>query len=361
VSRKERVEFWHLTFQEHLAARTIAGFPDSKQHELILPHLYKSEWRETILLYVGLLGAKQGLEKVDAVLGAMLDKGGSSLLDRAKCVGLLGSILVDLKPLGYELRDRRFGVILGRVMEIFDSRSHHTIPLRVRLAAAIALGQTGDPRLADGNWVTIPAGRFSMGEEEYSHEVELDSYQIGKYPVTVLEFGRFVASGTVPPEKWDQQLQYPNRPVVNVAWEEAAAYCSWAKCRLPTEAEWERAARGVEGRPFPWGTARPNANRANFDETGIGSPTPVGLFPLGSTPEGVEDLAGNVWEWVSDWYAEDPPKIVRNPLGPPCGDARVLRGGSWNYVSGYLSAANLIWMAPTERRDFIGFRCARTV
>ncbi len=306
VSRGSKLEFWHLTFQEHLAARAMAGLTDAAQQKLLFQggSLYQPELREALLLYAGVLASKQGPEKVDALFALLLDGQGATLAEQARCAGLLGAMLADLKPSGYEPQDARYRQLLDRVMAIFDREQSAAVPLKTRIEAAEALGQAGDPRLRENNWVTIPASAFVMGVGGAAYEVELSAYQIGKYPVTVQEFGKYVEDGGPEPRDWDQQLAYPNRPVVKVSWREAAAYCGWAGLRLPSEAEWERAARGVEGRPYPWGPEEPDATRANYDETKIGAPAPVGVFPRGATPEGIEDLAGNVWEWVADWYGE---------------------------------------------------------
>jgi formylglycine-generating enzyme required for sulfatase activity len=363
VSRSSKLEFWHLTFQEHLAARALAGLPDREQQKRLLDggDLYKPEWRETVLLFAGQL-SKQGPEKVDEFLALVLGSQGNTLADQARCAGLLGAILADLKPSDYKLQDPRYRNLLHRVMAIFDPEKSVAVPLKTRIEASEALGQAGDPRLRPANWVTIPAGRFVMGEGEDAHEVELDAYRIGRYPVTVDEFARYVEDRGAEPSKWEEQLVYPNRPVVYVSWHDAVAYCAWAGARLPTEAEWERAARGTERRPYPWGSAEPNPNFANYNETKIGVPTPVGVFPQGATPGGIQDMAGNVWEWVADWYAEyEKGANQRNPKGPPEGDIRVFRGGAWRSRASYLRAANRDGLRPENRYFDIGFRCAREV
>ena len=139
--------------------------------------------------------------------------------------------------------------------------------------------------------------------------------------------------------------------MVNVSWEDAEGYCKWAGVRLPTEAQWERAARGQEGRAYPWGKDEPDKERANYSETGIGAATPVGLFPKGATPDGIHDLAGNVWEWVADWYGEYPKGRQRNPTGPKKGEDRVLRGGAWGRNATLLRAAFRDRVVPEYRSE----------
>jgi formylglycine-generating enzyme required for sulfatase activity len=167
------------------------------------------------------------------------------------------------------------------------------------------------------------------------------------------------------PDEWERQVAYPSRPVVGVSWWEAKAFCAWAGFRLATEAEWERAARGTKGRKYPWGNEPIDEQRANyakkFGQPNIGHPTPVGIYPLGSTPEGICDLAGNVWEWCEDGFAEYTAESVANPCGDPGGSGRVLRGGSWANDAWSCRAACRDWIDPSGRDVFLGFRLARTV
>jgi formylglycine-generating enzyme required for sulfatase activity len=398
ASRGSDVRFWHLTFQEYLAARAIAGLPDNKQQELLLTgdKLYRPEWREVMLLLGGVL-VRQGAAKVDGLLGAVLERtpAEAHLKLKARCAGLLGAMLRNLRPATYEFADKRYEEILEAALGVFDAKKSKGIDLSVRLEAAEALGEAGDPRLREDNWITIPAGAFLMGAQRNSkskpnydpealdretpvHEVELKAYQMGRYPVTVEEYQHFMEDEGYQnerwwkgggygersePDDWDKQLLFPNWPVVNVTWYEAAAYCAWAGGRLPTEAEWERAARGTEGRKYPWGDEAPDPSRANYDDTKVGRPSPVGLFPLGATPEGIQDLAGNVWEWIADWYAPDyygkSPR--ENPRGPNRGDIRVVRGGCWIFESRFLRAALRDWNGPEFRLGNQGFRCAREI
>ncbi|HZT32156.1 MAG TPA: SUMF1/EgtB/PvdO family nonheme iron enzyme [Bryobacteraceae bacterium] len=385
VSRGAELRFWHLTFQEYLAARTVAGLSEADQLQLLFAgdRLYRPEWREVLLLLAGTLAVKQGRGKVDGLFRAVLERLGpqAPLAEQARCAGLLGAILADLRPLAYQPPDHRYQKVLEAVLGISEAGPVEGIDLRVRLEAAEALGQAGDPRLRRDNWVTIPAGSFLMGAQKEDpdgpnydadaygqegpvREVPLEAYQMGRYPVTVEEYGRFVEDEgyqneqfwkeggygeRTQPGKWEEQLLHPNRPVVNVSWYEAAAYCAWAGGRLPTEAEWERAARGTEGRRYPWGPEPPDASRANYDETKVGSASPVGLFPRGATPapEGICDLAGNVFEWVADWYEQ--------------GKTRSVRGGSWLFQSWFLRASFRLRYEPEYRYVNIGFRCARKV
>ncbi|MBL8236935.1 MAG: SUMF1/EgtB/PvdO family nonheme iron enzyme [Bryobacterales bacterium] len=324
VSRGEDIAFWHLTFQEYLAALEIAGLEDADQHALLLgddAKIYRPEWRETVLLYGGLL-YKAGPAKVNAFLRNVLDGMGErpTLARRAQCVGFIGALLQDLA--GYEVADLRYAESLRLVMDIFDGEKSRSVPFDDRLAAAEALGQAGDSRLAKQEWVEIPASEnYWIGaqsedkhgrhydkeayEDETPRVVDLAAFRIGKYPVTVAEYQRFVEDGNAPnrvPEKWEVQLEYPNWPVVHVTWHQAAAYCKWAGGRLPTEEEWERAARGPNCTKYPWGNADINPSRANYSESNLHRPTPVGLYPSGASAEGACDMIGNVWEWTSsEW------------------------------------------------------------
>ena len=390
------VRFWHLTFQEYLAARAVAGLGEEKQLELLFEddRLHEPEWREVLELFGGVLH-EQGREKVDAFVSAVLGRLGDepTLAERARCIGLLGAMVRDLTPLEYEPVDPAYRETLEAVMDIFDAEKAENVAFQDRLDAAEALGQAGDPRLDEDNWVTIPAGTFRMGSEDKDadddekqvHEVELDAFRIGRYPVTVQEFARFVDDGGYQephwwkhpeglgkyeePRDWDEQVNRRNHPVTRVSWYEAAAYCEWlserlgADVRLPTEAEWERAPCGGKVRKYPWGDEI-DPSRANYrHDDSPGQTTPVGLYPRGASLEGLRDMAGNVWEWCADrcqdHYYGDSPKV--NPTGPLEGESRVVRGGSWVYDPGGVRSSYRNWFEPGDRFGSLGFRCVGEV
>ncbi len=222
-----------------------------------------------------------------------------------------------------------------------------------RISAGTALAYLGDPRDFD-EMVDIPGGEFKHGEKEKSTYVM--AYRIGRYPVTNAQYARFLADNpTYPvpyldevwaePYNWDPQRRtYPenkvNHPVVLVNWENALAYCEWAGVRLPTEMEWEKAARGEDGRTYPWGDEF-DPEQANVRESGVGSTTPVGVYPDGASPHGLLDCAGSVWEWTTSRAGEN--QII-------------IRGGSWNFRAEDARCFARDYSHPGHCSNCIGFR-----
>jgi formylglycine-generating enzyme required for sulfatase activity len=226
------------------------------------------------------------------------------------------------------------------------------------------IGKDGAPA------VLIPAGNFIMGDDENSprREVFADSFYMDKFEVTVGRYSVFLkASVNVnPPDYWDTVDLEKNAdlPVVGVDWRDADRYCRWAGRRLPTEAEWERAARGNDERKYPWGNGPPSPDQARFatpSDSSVyeGRVVPVGSYPKGASPFGIYDLAGNVWEWAADWYSENVPSDdARNPKGPESGRTKVMRGGGWYDGAERLTATKRMYASPARRAADIGFRCA---
>jgi formylglycine-generating enzyme required for sulfatase activity len=231
--------------------------------------------------------------------------------------------------------------------------------------------KTAEKMLPDIDWVGIPAGTFIYGEGKEQQELHLDRFQISRYPITNSQYQTFIDAGGYAEERWWRDLKKPepekstweqsNRPRTNVDWYEAVAFTRWLTAqlnqpiRLPTEQEWEKAARGADGRQYPWGNEYINgyANVDESEEKGeyLEQTTAVGLYPKDKSPYGVRDMAGNVWEWCQNKY-EHPDQIDPDTSE----DWRVLRGGSWVHDPGYARAAYRFRFYPDARDHGRGFR-----
>ncbi|MCX6581951.1 MAG: SUMF1/EgtB/PvdO family nonheme iron enzyme [Candidatus Aminicenantes bacterium] len=363
-SGEGEIEFFHLTFQEFLAARHMQYAEiDYKQY------LEKPWWEETILLYTGLFD-REYKDKANRLATEILTYPHKD----ERCLRrlwLLGSkSLRDLQ--GYKRDGDILNMARTKLLAIIESQT--STSLEERFEAGEILGQLGDPRIDALNppMVLVKAGEFTRGSEEHDREkpvrqIYLDEFMMGKYPVTNQEFRAFIhANGYETkdywtPEGWkwrqkekisgprfwhERKWNWSNFPVVGVNWYEAAAYTQWLSRKtgknygLPTEAQWEKTSRGSDGFQYPWGN-KFDKNKCNSAESGLGRTSPVGIFPLGKSPYGCMDMAGNVWEWCSDWYSKDYYKgsPEKNPEGPSQGIGHVLRGGSWNVLSGNLRCA----------------------
>ena len=207
----------------------------------------------------------------------------------------------------------------------------------------------------------------ASGDEKPQHRIYLDAFWIDRTEVTKAQYQQCFESGSCAAPGCSGTGK-GDHPVVCVGSQDASKYCVWAERRLPTEAEWEKAARGTAGREYPWGNDAPDCNRVNYDgyRVGggkcVGNTTAVGSYPSGASAYGALDMAGNVWEWVADWYndkyyANSP---AENPPGPDSGGVRVLRGGGWVNDQGSVRAAVRFRNDPAYRRVDIGFRCVRS-
>jgi formylglycine-generating enzyme required for sulfatase activity len=250
----------------------------------------------------------------------------------------------------------------------------------IRLTAGSPSSTTAPPTL-----ILIPAGEFTMGsytddpDAQPVRRIRLDPFYVGQYEVTNAQYAYFLnvtegsASRCGGHICLDTQLENPDshiltrqgryvvesgyeqHPVTNVSWYGAQAYCRHFDMRLPTEAEWEKAARGTDGWTYPWGnTADPTKLNAGYR---VGDTAPIGSYPDGGSPYGVYDLAGNVWEWTADWYQAYPGNRHHNPFFGQ--KYKVVRGGSWNHPDSDARAAHRDIAHPARRIHVVGFRCAR--
>jgi len=226
---------------------------------------------------------------------------------------------------------------------------------------------------ADMVWIP-PSGDCWLGDVVQSnnprHKCSLDGYWIYKSPVTVAQYFRFCqATGRHKPLEPDGGWQ-DDRPIVNVTWDDALSYAHWACLTLPTEAQWERAARGTDERVYPWGSGWDPKRLCHSENSWDGhrrTPEPIGSYPNGASPYGVLDMAGNVRQWCADYYAEDYPKHApaKNPSGPALADQqgdRVVRGSGFNvYFEGKFVASNRDHDPHDRAFPTTGFRCASPV
>jgi iron(II)-dependent oxidoreductase len=247
---------------------------------------------------------------------------------------------------------------------------------------------------AKDEMVTIPAGEFIMGSDKtvdrvsYATErpqrrVHLDAFEIDTYEVTALQYLKFVLATDRPPlVDWrygggNFQAGMAHHPVMHVSWYDADAYCKWAGKRLPAEAEWEKAARGEDGRIYPWGNQSAGLSRANFGRTGLSGPVrdrperllmyppiiPADKYENAVSPYGLHQMLGNVAEWVADWYDKDYYATApdRNPRGPEIGTQKAFRGGGWMDSTTTMRAAMRNGTDPNTKINWLGFRCAKDV
>lgn len=303
------------------------------------------------------VAADQALKEYWDEIKALIQPDRKRLYPNLRFLGISISILL-MTALGISIaRNGINGIISPSALtNIYDST------LTTDLVTKISL-KDGMPM------IYVPAGIFTMGSETGDkdeipvHAVYLNAFWIDQTEVTNALYSACVKADecTAPANQYYySRLSYANHPVVFVSWSNAVQYCSWVGRRLPTEAEWEKAARGENGFLYPWGSEPPNDDLLNYNMAVRGT-TEVGKYPNGASPYDALDMAGNVWEWVEDWYDEsfydDLPDF--SPSGPVSGQFRVIRGGSWSSDYNNVRPANRAEMDPTNEADTgIGFRCA---
>ncbi len=242
---------------------------------------------------------------------------------------------------------------------------------RVGLSAPVQTEPTSKPGVRI-DMVLIPAGGFWMGSDDRhpdegpKHRVDVDSFYMDRYEVSNADFRAYLKAvgASASKEMWPGGFptDRADHPVANVTWYEAKTYCEWRGARLPTEAEWEKAARGTDGRIYPWGDLM-DPKLANIAESHIGHTLPIGSFPEGRSPYGLYDMAGNVWEWAEEWYQAYPGN--REPDENYGERYKVARGGGYKVCTFYGCGShaptfNRAFFNPASRNETFGFRCARS-
>ena len=388
--------FPHRTFQEYLAAcyLTDHDFPD-KVAELVLAD--GERWREVALL----AGAKAASGSTSAAWNlaeALCCQPVESTASRERSLAavLAAQTLIENGALARVSERNRPKAECIRSWLLAIVERGWLSPLD-RSAAGDALAAMGDDRpgvglrtdgLPDILWCEVPAGKFMMGSQDDAlsygretpqHELTLAGFSISRYPITVAQYASFVADGgyserwrkcwtkagwqwkgeRLGPDRASGVFDLGNHPVVILTWYEALAFCNWLGAKLgqrislPTEAQWEKAARGTDGRRYPWGNEI-TPESANYDEANIGNTSAVGTFPKGASPCGALDMSGNVWEWcLTKWRDDYSSKADEDPEG---NDMRVLRGGSYYNDARSVRCAYRDWYSPGNRNINVGFR-----
>ena len=401
-----RASFYHLSFQEFLAAERMADVDRERLLTVFGERGDRPEWRNTLsFLFGDQLANNVAPTRAVDLLVSMLD-GFSDTTSPAQIVLAADGVEI-LGGRRVRLQEPR----LAGLRRLCQDGMRGMQSAVERCALAEALGRIGDPRFRADAWylpademlgfIEIPGGPFLMGsdksrdpnareEEMPQFTVDLPSYFIARYPVTVAQFRSFVedteSNGGFMPGNPDCLRGVENHPVAYVSWHEAMAYCQWLTTKLgvseltprrlrqllvgkqeamgwrvtlPSEAEWEKAARGTDGRIFPWGDQL-DSDKCNYGHTSIGSRNAVGCFPRGVSPYGVEETIGNVFEWCQDWFGPYRRQLFAEPRGPKKGRSRVLRGGSWGDSAEHCRSAFRVGGRPSSGDYGLGFRVVLT-
>ncbi|MCP5085192.1 MAG: SUMF1/EgtB/PvdO family nonheme iron enzyme [Rhodobacteraceae bacterium] len=413
--------FPHRSFQEYLAACHLTQQDTYPENIADLARDDPNRWREVVLLAAASI-AKAGPMIWALVEALCYQSPDASKVGAADTWGALlaGQALVETAKMqtGSPRNQRKFNRVKDWLIAILTEQQPADTPFPAveRALAGNILAQLGDPRLGVGVhedglpdivWCEVQAGKFLMGsdkthdseaygDEQPQHTVMVSTYAISRYPVTIAQYQAFMEDGGYAEKvywsdegwEWKQQeditgsetyggtFNLANHPVVGVSWYEASAFCQWLTLclrdageltnaqavKLPTEAEWEKAARGDDGRIYPWGDENITPESANYNDTGLGTTSTVGCFPKDTSPYKCQDMTGNVWEWCLDWFAEDyyanSPK--ENPRGSDTGSVRVDRGGAWGDGAGSCRSACRNGNDPGDRGGSLGFRLLRT-
>ena len=367
-SRSQHAAFSHWSFQEFLAAErmtTICKASEAQLFKKICEWSSLVGWRPTLSFLFDRRVAQLGWQSGTPLLKKMVTK-----INKRSIAGSIGLACCASDAMGI-LLDRKLTLqedLLAPFRTICLAAIDQEAELKPRIDLARTLGHIGDPRISsdihdEKNWVTVEAGPYFYGEDKRPIQIE-QPFRLSKYLVTNAQFAGFVkASGYKEQSLWDQEgwewrqackIEEPRfwedpkwngstQPVVGVSWFEADAFCRWADCRLPTEQEWEAAARGPKGNVYPWGDEWIDGI-CNTGEAELRVTTPVGSFPSSVAKCGAHDMAGNVWEWCASWWDEKKKEF------------RVVRGGSWSYDSWYARSAVRYWYSPVSRGLNFGFR-----
>ena len=421
--------FPHRSFQEYLAACSLTEQDDYPENIAELARQEPNRWREALLLAAAKASGIAPIiwALAEALCYRSVDEGGSTAQDAWGAL-LAGQALTESAKLdSISPRNRpKVKRIQEWLMAILTERQPKgkSFPIVERALAGNVLAILGDPRpgvglrddgLPDIEWCEVPEGEFLMGTDpekdkiasdwmlknEQQHKVQISAFSIGRYPVTNMQYQAFIEDGgytrqefwskeawewkkeeSISEPRWfGGEFDLSNHPVVGVSWHEALAYCQWLtqglqatgelqegrEIRLPTEAEWEKAARGTDGRIFPWGDENITPELANYSGTNLGATSAVGCFPRGGSPDGCEEMAGNSYDWCLDKCGGSFLDVVTDTykdglIDPLCssGSFRVIRGGYWGNLARFCRAASRYWHEPGYRNDYIGFRLLRT-
>ena len=410
--------FPHRSYQEYLAGSYLAVQPDFPEQAAGLVRENPTQWREVVLWAVGIMARLKKMSHVSVDVASALcpqEAPGKNVSDKDwRSSSLAGEALLEIGLNEVRARERHTRVVTNVQNWLLALIERGVLNPVERAAAGNSLSKLGDPRFRPDAWylpgdrmlgfVEVPAGPFLMGsdkkrdpeayeDEMPQHEVNLPTYYISRYPVTVAQFGAFVEESGYEPQSKDGLKGIDNHPVVNVTWYDAIAYCKWLndmlwtwdstpeplgkllregkiignpwRITLPSEAEWEKAARGNDGRIYPWGD-KPDTNRTNYSKTRIGATSTVGCFPEGASPYGCLDMTGNVWEWTRSLWGKDfeiadfkyPYDIKDGREDSKGGNdvPRVLRGGAFGGDEWLMRCAFRRWDFPMFGLGDFGFR-----